>query len=136
MKIQRFEDLDAWQEARLLAGSVYRTTNHTSFQGNQDLRRQMRRAATSVMANIAEGFTRYSFKDSKNFFVTARSSVAELRSHVYLAVDQSYVSGVDATALQNKLDVVGRLISGLIRNSQNQLAARAALKNPSEPLSH
>ena len=73
MKIERFEDLVAWQQARKLAAMVYKLTNGPTFQGDRDLTRQMRRAAVSVMANIAEGFSRYSFKDSKVFFLSRSS---------------------------------------------------------------
>ena len=72
------------------------------------------------MANIAEGFSRYSFKDSKQFFMMSRGSLAELRSHMYIAVDQEYVSIKHTAALHTQIEIVGRLISDLIRNSQRQ----------------
>ena len=135
MKIERFEDLTAWQEARLLVKLVYQATKNSAFAVDRDLTRQVRRAATSVMSNIAEGFSRYSFKDSKQFFVVARGSLAELRSHAYVALDQRYVVKEEAEAIQAQVELVGKLVSGLIRNARRQLEA-SALETNSEPLSH
>ncbi len=121
MKIERFEDLLAWQEARKLTAEVYQLSRQEGLHNDRTLVRQMRSSAISVMANIAEGFSRYSFKDSKQFFTTSRGSLAELRSHAYVAVDQGYISEDDAAMLQKQMEIVGKLVSGLIRNSRFQL---------------
>ena len=121
MKLEKFEDLHAWQEARALVGLVYRITM-PSVGLDRDLVRQMRRAATSTMSNIAEGFARYSFKDSKQFFITSRGSLAELRSQMYVALDQGYLTAVSAEELGGQIEIVGRLLWGLIRNARRQLA--------------
>ena len=134
MKIERFEDLHAWQEARKLVGLAYQVTRREIFSSDRDLVRHIRRTAVSIMANIAEGFARYSVKNSKQFFITARGSVAELRSHFYVAFDQGYLSSDDLKAIHAQGDVVGKLVNGLIRNAKKQLAAPASLKTTSEPM--
>jgi len=130
MKIERFEELEAWKEARELVNLIYRLTSRETFT-DRDLMRQMRRAAVSPMSNIAEGFSRYTIKDSKQFYITARSSLAELRSQAYVALDQAYWNPSNAATVQGQERVVGQLVSGLIRNARKQLAA-----STTEPLNH
>ena len=121
VKLKRFEDLNAWQHARILVRLVYQVTSSDAFSPDRDLVRQIRRAAVSVMSNIAEGFSRYTFKDSKQFYVTARGSLAELRSQLHVASDLKYLGEVNGQAVQTQLEVTGKLLSGLIRNSQRRL---------------
>ena len=126
MKIERFEDLTAWQEARKLVAFVYRLAMNATFRADRELVRQIRRASVSVMANITEGFSRYSYKDSEVFFVVSRSSLEELRSHSYIALDQEYLTNEELIAMREQMERVGRLVTGLIRNSRQQLAHAAA----------
>ena len=139
MKIERFEDLTAWQEARALVALIYGATATAPFSNDRELVRQMRRAAVSVMSNIAEGFSRYSYRDSKQFFMVSRSSLAELRSQSYVAADQGYANHEELVAMQESMERVGKLVTGLIRNSREQLA-RAEVNRMSdsaiEPLSY
>lgn len=129
MKIESFEDLIAWQEARRLTKLIYQLTSNGRMNADKDLIRQMRRASVSVMANIAEGFARYSLRDSKQFFVMSRSSLAELLSHAYVMIDQEYLLQEDVRVLQQQIEVVGKLINGLIRNTRKQLAVSVAEDN-------
>lgn len=78
----RFEDIQAWQNARELTSQVYRLTKIGEFARDFGLRDQIRRATVSIMANVAEGFARRSDKDFANFINIARSSVAEVQSHL------------------------------------------------------
>lgn len=125
MRIERFEDLEAWKEARRLMKIIYAATQSSAFQADRDLVRQMRRAATSAMSNIAEGFSRYSFKDSKQFYMLGRGSLSELRSHIYIAGDQRYLSAEEARDMRERVECAGRLVSGLIRNARKQLESGA-----------
>jgi len=120
MQIERFEDLIAWTEARALVTLVYRLTKEF-VREDRDLVRQMRRAGVSVMSNIAEGFSKYTLRDSKQFYIISRGSLAELRSQMYVAIDQGYLSGEDMRKLEGSIETVGKLISGLIRNTQRRL---------------
>jgi len=85
MKIERFEDLIAWQEARKLVNLIYDLTQKNSFK-DFGLANQIQRSSVSVMANISEGFGRYSFKDSKQFFTIARESVLGTKATCILSL--------------------------------------------------
>ena len=83
MKISRFEDLDCWQEARLLVRKIYDATRDANFKKDMRLTGQIQGAATSCMANIAEGFERRSDKEFVQFLYIAMASTAEVKSHLY-----------------------------------------------------
>jgi four helix bundle protein len=115
MKITRFEDLDCWKEARQLTQLVYDAINQNSrWQKDIRLCSQIQSAAGSVMANIAEGFVRRSSKEFVQFLFIAMSSSAEVRSHLYIAVDQGYLSKDSFESIYAQADKTGRIISGLI----------------------
>lgn len=116
MKISRFEDLECWQESRRLTQMVYDAVNQSPA-WKRDLRLcgQAQDASASVMANIAEGFARRSNKEFVQFLFIAISSAAELQSHLYIAVDQSYVSKEVFNSLYEQAAKTSRIISGLIK---------------------
>ena len=116
MKLTRFEDLDCWKEARQLTRQVYEAIEHNSA-WKRDVRfcSQIRSAAGSVMANIAEGFVRRSSKEFMQFRFIAMSSSAEVQSHLYIAVDQGYLSKDTFESIYAQADKTGRIISGLIK---------------------
>jgi len=116
MKISRFEDLECWQEARQLTKDVYEAISRSPA-WKRDLRScgQTQDAAGSVMANIAEGFARRSNKEFVQFLFIAISSAAEVQSHLYVAVDQKYVSQEVFDLLYKQADKTSRIISGLIK---------------------
>ena len=121
MTINRFEDLEAWQRARELAQIVYQRTKDGQFSRDYGLRDQMRRAGVSIMANIAEGFSRRSNKEFCQFLFIAKSSAAELQSHAYVALDQAYIEKSDFEKLYDGLDHTSRMISNLIKISVRAL---------------
>lgn len=110
MRVERFEDLVAWQKARELAGDVYRVTTEREFGRDFALARQMQRAAVSIMANIAEGFGRQGAGEFHRFITIARGSCFELLSHVYLATDLAYVSHEEFHRLASRLDELSRIL--------------------------
>jgi len=115
MKITRFEDLDCWKEARQLTRQVYEAVHqHPAWQKDVRLCSQIQSAAGSVMANIAEGFVRRSNKEFVQFLFVAMSSSAEVRSHLYIAVDQGYLSKETFESIYEQANKTGRIISGLI----------------------
>ncbi|MDH3445902.1 MAG: four helix bundle protein, partial [Deltaproteobacteria bacterium] len=87
-----FTDIDAWQKARELTGLVYGATRAGAFSKDFALRDQVRRASVSIMANIAEGFGRSGSGEFIQFLAVAKGSACEVVSHLYLALDQGYVS--------------------------------------------
>ncbi len=92
MAITKFEDIKAWQEARILVRMVYQLTDEGKFAKDFGLRDQMRRAAVSVMANIAEGFDCESTIEFSRFLGIARRSAVEVQSLLYTAHDIGYIS--------------------------------------------
>jgi four helix bundle protein len=114
--IQRFEDILAWQKARLLAKEIYQITNNPIFSKDFGLRDQIRRAAVSTMSNIAEGFERKSPADFMRFLLIAKASCAEVRSQLYLALDIAYITQDDFERLSSLTIEVSKLINALWRS--------------------
>ena len=113
-KIEKFEDIEAWQKARILAKAVYTITGQDVFAKDFGLRDQIRRAAVSVMSNIAEGFERGSNKEFIQFFFIAKGSAGEVRSQLYVALDQEYIDQNSFNSLKRDVSEISRMISGLI----------------------
>ncbi len=111
---ERFEDIDAWKRARELTRGVYRVTGAGPFTKDWALRDQVRRASVSVMGNIAEGFERGGTREFIQFLATAKGSVAEVKSHMYVATDQRYVSDEQHARLADMADEIARMIGGLV----------------------
>jgi four helix bundle protein len=115
MKIERFEDIKAWQEARELARLTYSLTKQPAFTKDFGLKDQIQRAAVSVMANIAEGFDRRTKKEFTNFLSIALSSATEVKSHLYVALDQGYITKADFDAAYERCTQASRLIFGFMK---------------------
>lgn len=111
--VLRFEDLIAWQKARVLIKEVYDITNKGEFARDFGLRDQIRRAAVSVMSNIAEGYERNSPGDFYRFLMIAKASCAEVRSQLYVALDVGYLTEGEFKPLITISTEVGRIIGGL-----------------------
>ncbi len=112
-KVEKFEDLIAWQKARHLTKRVYGITKSGEFSKDFGLKEQIRRASVSVMSNIAEGFERGGRSEFHHFLVIAKGSCAELKSQLYVAFDAEYI---DADLFKNLYDLaseVGRIVGGL-----------------------
>jgi len=121
VKIERFEDIKAWQEARSLVKMIYDATkSHKDFTSDYKFRDQIHSAAVSVMSNIAEGFSRRTAKEFGQFLFIAKGSVAEVQSQLYVALDQGYIKKNKFDELYAKSDEVARLISGFIRYLLNK----------------
>ena len=122
MKITRFEDLECWQEARILTRMVYEVTTDGPFKRDLRLSGQIQAAATSTMANIAEGFIRHSDKEFIQFLFIAMSSCAEVQSHLYVALDRSYVDNEKFEEIYSQADKTAKIISGLIKYLRTKTA--------------
>ncbi len=101
MKIERFEDIRAWQQARELTNLVYALTERGDFSKDFRLRDQIQGAAGSVMHNIAEGFDDGSDAEFIRFMKYARRSASEVQSEIYLALDRKYISTEDFECVYN-----------------------------------
>jgi four helix bundle protein len=113
--IERFEDVEAWREARSLGQTVYRLTHGTAFAKDVGLCGQVQRAAVSIMANIAEGFDSGSDREFLRFLGYALRSASELQSHLYVALDQCYLDEESFTSACGHLVKVKSLIGGFTR---------------------
>jgi len=115
LKITRFEDLESWQQGRELTRMVYTVTNRTEFKKDLRLSGQIQAAATSTMANCAEGFIRRSDKEFIQFLFIAMSSAAEVQSHLYVALDQGYIEHDQFQRIYDQADKTAKIISGMIK---------------------
>ncbi len=111
--INRFEDIQAWQKARELTFKVYEVTNFSSFNKDYGLKEQIRRAALSIMLNIAEGFGRKTDSEFRQFLFQAHGSVAEVQSALYVALDQSYIDDNKFKEIYNFADEISRMLFSL-----------------------
>lgn len=115
---ERFEDLDAWKVGRELANLIYRYGRETVLSKDYSLKDQLQRAAVSVMNNVAEGFERGSNKDFAKFLFIARGSVGEVRSILYLALDQKYITEEQFAGAYHLCVRESQLCWGLIKHLQ------------------
>ena len=121
MKVQRFEDLEAWQIARELANQVYKITKQESVCRDFGFLDQIRRAAISIMNNIAEGFERGSNKDFVRFLFIARGSAGEVRSLLYLGLDQGYLTNSEFSECRDLCIRSGQIIWALIKGLRKRV---------------
>jgi four helix bundle protein len=113
--IAQFEDVAAWRKGRELAKLVYQVTAQAPFARDFGLRDQMRRAAVSVLSNIAEGFERDGNKEFRQFLSLAKGSAGELRAQVYVALDVGLLDQHQFDQLCGLAIETSRLIAGFIQ---------------------
>lgn len=121
MKVQRFEDLEAWQIARELANQICKITKQESVCRDYGFVDQVRRAAISIMNNIAEGFERGSNKDFVRFLFIARGSAGEVRSLLYLGLDQGYLTNSEFSECRDLCIRSGQIIWALIKGLRKRV---------------
>lgn len=122
MKISRFEDIEAWQEARKLVKMVYSVINKSpKFRKDFRLVNQVQDASVSAMSNIAEGFARRSNREFIQFLFISKSSAAEVQSQLYVALDQEYINQDDFEKIYNQAEIVSKMDSGFIKYLKSQL---------------
>jgi four helix bundle protein len=124
MAIDRFEDLHSWQEARKPVRMVYSLTKKSGFKKDFKLREQSQAAAVSSMGNIAEAHGRFSFEEKRSFYEVSHGSVEELQSHLYVALDQDYISKEEFQEAYDCAGMAGKLVKGSIDNLNNQISCR------------
>ncbi len=114
-KVKRFEDLEAWKKARELTDATHEICSREPFRKNYVLRDQIRRASISVMANVSEGFERDGDKEFIQFLAIAKGSCGEVRSHLYVALDQGYITQVEFDEISEKSEKTSKIIYGLMK---------------------
>jgi four helix bundle protein len=112
--INTFEDLQVWQKARLLTQKIYSITKQQPFAKDFALRDQIRRASVSIMGNVAEGFEREGSREFIQFLSIAKGSLGELKSYLYVALDQNYIESLAFKELVSLSDEIGRMTGSLM----------------------
>jgi len=112
MKIQRFEDIIAWQKAKDLVVSIYTEFSESKDFGFKD---QIQRSAVSIMNNIAEGFERRTNNEFRYFLYVAKGSCGEVRSMLYLAKELRKITESTFNTLMQLTLEISKLLSGLIK---------------------
>lgn len=119
-EIKNFYDLEAWQKGHSLVLEVYKITKIFPEEEKFGIISQIRRAAASITANIAEGFARFHFNDKVKFYINARGSAAEVQNFLLLAKDLGFISLDICNNLGTMAAEVRKLINGLIRSIEGQ----------------
>ena len=114
-----FEELKVWQKARELANLIYSATRRETFARDRGLVNQIRRAAVSVLSNIAEGFERGSYAEFLQFLYIAKGSCGEVRAQLYIARDQEYLADTAFRQCHTLAVEVSRMLSGLADHLKN-----------------
>jgi four helix bundle protein len=127
-RVRDFTDLQVWQLARELRKKVYLQVRGFPADEKYALGQQMRRALTSITANIAERFGRYSFQENMQFCRLARGSAYEVRDHLITAHDQGYIDSEQHKSLDHLAQRVIQTLNGYIRSTQARQKASATIK--------
>jgi len=112
--IKGFEDIESWQQSRILCKEVYAIINDGAFAKDYKLRDQINGASGSVMDNIAEGFERGGTREFIQFLYISKSSCGEVKSQLYRALDRNYITKERFEELSSLSDKIGRMIGGFI----------------------
>jgi len=115
--VRDFKDLEVWKAARGLRHEFYNLANALPDVEKYGLASQIRRAATSVTANIAEGFGRYGYQENAQSCRQARGSLYELRDHLTTCVEEGYLSSMEGKKLDASAQSVARLLNGYLRST-------------------
>ena len=118
-KIQSFTDLNAWKEAHKLVVIIYGCAKDFPKEEQFGLTNQLRRAAVSITSNIAEGFSRSSYKDKAHFYTTALGSLTEVQNQLLVARDVGYLDKTVFHLIADQTIIVSKLLNGLIKSSRN-----------------
>lgn len=118
MKIQSFTDLTAWQRGHELVLEIYKITKNFPREELYALVDQMRRCVISITSNIAEGFSRKSYKEKIQFYSIALGSTTELQNQLLVAKDVGYIAKEQFDSLAYLTVEVHKLINGLIKGAR------------------
>ena len=118
-RLRRYEDMEVWISARALVRSIYAISSNRLFSKDYGLRDQIRRASVSIASNIAEGSESQTNASFCRFLYSARASAAEVRTQLYLALDQTYISSAECAQLVSQSESISRQIKGFITYLQN-----------------
>jgi four helix bundle protein len=116
MLITKFEDIKAWQGARVLVKDIYRATAEGAFARDFGVRDQIRRATVAIMSNVAEGFERGTEREFRQFLFIAKASAGEVRSLLYVALDLGYIDESMYATQSEQATQLSRQIAAFIKH--------------------
>ncbi len=119
--IEKFEDIEAWRLARRVSNLVYEASSRERFCHDFALVNQIGRASISILSNIAEGFERQGNKEFMQFLAIAKGSCGEVRSQLYIALDQDYLDNATFHSISNTLIETSKKISGFMKYLREQI---------------
>ena len=117
-KIRSFTDLDAWKEGHNVVLSIYRITEKFHKEEIFGLTSQIRRCAVSITSNIAEGFSRQSYREKSQFYSIALGSVTELQNQLLIARDVGHINNLIFKEVADNTVKVHKIVNGLIKSSK------------------
>jgi len=118
-KIKSFTDLDAWKEGHKLVLDIYKITKKFPKEEQFGLTIQLRRAGVSLTSNIAEGFSRNSYKEKLKFYSIALGSLTEIQNQLLVARDIGYITEKEFNQIADQSIKVNKIINGLIKKSKS-----------------
>ena len=118
-KIQSFTDLIVWQEGHKLVIMVYKITETFPSSEIYCLVNQMRRSASSITANIAEGFGRQTYKEKTQFYYQAQGSLTELKNFILISHDVGYLKTSDFDVLTEQSNITHQLLQGFLQKTKS-----------------
>jgi len=120
MTLKTHKDLDVWKDSRKLVSVIYELTSKFPKEEVYSLTAQIKRAAITIPSNVAEGAARDSNKEYIHFLFIALGSVAELDTQLIIAKDLNFISDKDFNSTSEKLNIIGKMLSGLIKYRQSK----------------
>jgi four helix bundle protein len=120
-KIKSFTDLHVWQEGHTLVLLIYKITQQFPKEEQFGLTNQIRRASVSITSNIAEGFSRNSYKEKIQFYSMALGSVTEVQNQLLIAKDIKYITKDEFSKLAEQTVIVNKLLNGIIKKSKTMI---------------
>ena len=120
-KIKSFTDLGAWKESHKLVLMIYDISKNFPREEMFGLTIQIRRAAVSITSNIAEGFSRKTYKEKTQFYFMAIGSNTEIRNQLIIAKDLKYITPEKFQKIADQSVLVSKILSGLIRSSRSRI---------------
>ena len=118
-KIKSFMDLDAWKEGHVLVLMIYKITKAFPQEESFGLTSQLRRAGVSFTSNMAEGFSRISYKEKLNFYSMALGSLTEAQSQLLVARDIGYIDSESYNSIYSQALKVSKITNGLVKKSKS-----------------
>ena len=125
-----FKDLDCYKQARELRIMISSLVKNFPKEERYELTSQIIRSSRSVTANIAEGYGRFTYSDTRHFFIISRGSVTETMEHLTTSFDENYITIEDLNLLENKCETVFKLINGYIAYLDKSKREKKTYSNP------